>query len=166
MEVLLRDERVRRRTARTVGRPSRTLSRAQRAAHDAARAAQGRTDKAVKETELLQQKVLKVARETDDEAHTNQALLAEAGQKQMELNVRTGELNSIRQETSRQKKLTEQYARKVKALEEDKVKQELANAERQLREANEAATSALRRKREQLQADMERLEAEQRQRAA
>ena len=46
---------------------------------------------------------------------------------------------------------------------QDKVKQELANAERQLREANEAATSALRRKREQLQADMERLEAEQRQ---
>ena len=49
---------------------------------------------------------------------------------------------------------------------QDKVKQELANAERQLREANEAATSALRRKREQLQADMERLEAEQRQRIA
>jgi hypothetical protein len=49
---------------------------------------------------------------------------------------------------------------------QEKVKAELALAEHQLREANEATTLALRHKREQLQADMERLEEEQKVRLA
>ena len=80
----------------------------------------GRTDKMVKETEVLQQKVLKVARETDDEAHGYQALLAEFAQKQMELNVRNGELSGIKGESTRQKKMAEAYAKKCKACEEQR----------------------------------------------
>jgi len=69
----------------------------------------------------------------------------------------------------RERELEAQEARALEAKKQhmqDKVKRELEEAERQLREANEAATMALRRKREQLQEDMHRLEKEQQVRLA
>jgi len=74
-----------------------------------------------------------------------------------------------REYEARERELEVQESRALEAKKvqmQDKVKHELADAERQLREANDAATTALRHKREQLQADLDRLEQEQKQRLA
>ena len=101
----------------------------------------GRTDKSVKETEVLLQKALKLQRETDDEvrdwlsgagatrvleaatmcthaatmcmqAHGVSGLAAEHAQRKNELSLRCDELAATKLEVARQLKMTENYAKK------------------------------------------------------
>merc|ERR1711998_472750 len=90
----------------------------------AVREEKGKTDKASKEWESLNQRVTKLSQELEEHVHTNAQLLAESAQRQVELRMKDEEILSIKGDVSKMSRLREALQKKVKTMEDTQMEVE------------------------------------------
>ncbi len=82
------------------------------------------SEKALKELDSLNQKILKMQQDLEDQIHSNTQLLTENSQRHVELKGKEEETIRVRQEATKMEKMHENLVRKMQTLEEQKVQVE------------------------------------------